>query len=137
MFSLQETSPAVKAPIPTIDPVLAAAHHFHSLGVVTVIHDLQEREKDGKVFKAPCNWPSPQSWKAANISNCLSEFAKRGRNSIAIVTENSDIYALDIDVKDEGYEALDQMLEEHGGFRDDTPRVITGNGGLHIFFSLS
>jgi hypothetical protein len=28
-------------------------------------------------------------------------------------------------------------LKEHGGFLEDTPRLTTGNGGLHILFSLS
>jgi hypothetical protein len=60
-----------------------------------------------------------------------------GRNSIAIVTEKSDIYALDVDVKVGGFEALERMLEEHGGFLENTPRLNTGNGGLHILFSLS
>ena len=29
------------------------------------------------------------------------------------------------------------MLEEHGGFPEDTPRLTTGNGGMHVLFSLS
>ncbi|GAQ92412.1 hypothetical protein KFL_010100016 [Klebsormidium nitens] len=29
------------------------------------------------------------------------------------------------------------MLKDHGGFLEDTPRLNTGNGGLHILFSLS
>ncbi|GAQ93160.1 hypothetical protein KFL_013310010 [Klebsormidium nitens] len=65
------------------------------------------------------------------------EFAKPGRNSIAIVTEQSDIYALDVDVKDGGFEALERMVTENDVFLDDTPHVITGNGGLHLLFSLS
>jgi hypothetical protein len=144
---LQVPSPAAGAPAhsraertPPIDPILAAAHYFHGLGVVTVTHDLQEKlQKNGKVCKAPSHWASPKSWKEANLSNCLSEFAKPGRNSIAIVIEVSDnlIYALDVDMKDGGFEALEQMLEEHGGFLEDTPRLTTGNGGLHILFSLS
>ncbi|GAQ84945.1 hypothetical protein KFL_002130220 [Klebsormidium nitens] len=125
-------------PTPPIDPILAAAHYFHGLGVVTVTHDLQEKlQKNGKVCKAPSHWASPKSWKEANLSNCLSEFAKPGRNSIAIITEVSDIYALDVDVKDVGFKALEQILKEHGGFLEDTPRLTTGNGGLHILFSLS
>ncbi|GAQ93204.1 hypothetical protein KFL_013580020 [Klebsormidium nitens] len=141
----QVPSPAATAPAqsraePTqpIDPILAAAHYFHGLGVVTVTHDLQEKlQKNGKVCKAPSHWASPKPWKEANLSTCLSEFAKPGRNSIAIVTEVSDIYALDVDVKDGGFEALEQMLEEHENFLEDTPRLTTGNGGLHILFSLS
>ncbi|GAQ87621.1 hypothetical protein KFL_003660010, partial [Klebsormidium nitens] len=132
----QGPSPALEAPVPRIDPILAAAHHFHSLGVVTVTHDLQEtRFSKGQVRKKPCNWGSESKpWKEADLTNCLSEFAKPGRNSIAILTEKSDIYALDVDVKDGGYEALELMLEEHGGFQEDTPRLTTGNGGFHILF---
>jgi hypothetical protein len=42
-----------------------------------------------------------------------------------------------VDVKDEGFEALERMLKEHGDFLENTPRLNTGNGGLHILFSLS
>eukprot|EP00243_Klebsormidium_subtile_P007488 TRINITY_DN332_c0_g1_i2.p1 TRINITY_DN332_c0_g1~~TRINITY_DN332_c0_g1_i2.p1 ORF type:complete len:385 (-),score=50.11 TRINITY_DN332_c0_g1_i2:1061-2215(-) len=136
--SEQGPSPAVEAPISTIDPILAAAHHFHSLRVVTVTHDLFEKKfSNGQVRKPPCNWASDKSWKEANLGNCLQEFAKPGRNSIAIVMEHSDIYALDVDVKDGGFEALDRMVTENDVFPDDTPHVITGNGGLHLLFSLS
>jgi hypothetical protein len=121
-----------------LDPILAAAHHFHGLGVVTVTHDLQEKRfLNGQVRKVPCRWASLKPWKEANLSNCLFEFAKSGRNSIAIVTETSDIYALDVDVKDGGFKALERMVEEHGEFLENTPRLNTGNGGLHILFSLS
>jgi hypothetical protein len=75
---------------------------------VTVTHDLQElRCTNGQVRKVPCRWASPRSWKEANLGNCLQEFAMPGRNSIAIVTEKSDIYALDVNVKDGGFEALE------------------------------
>ncbi|GAQ88995.1 hypothetical protein KFL_004770030 [Klebsormidium nitens] len=121
---------------PCLDPILAAAHHFHSLGVVTVTLDLDEEcNRAGEVKKSAKRLGA---WSQANYGNCLSEeFAKPGRNSIAIVTEASDIFAVDVDVKDGGFKALERMLEEHGGFVDDTPRVTTGNGGLHILFSLS
>ena len=143
---LQVPSSAAKAPAQWraestahVDPILAAAHYFHNLGVVTVTHDLQEqRFSNGQIRKVPSRWASGhKSWKEANLSNCLSEFAKPGRNSITIVTEKSDIYALDVDAKDGGHAALEQMLEEHGGFLEDTPRLTTGNGGFHILFSLS
>jgi hypothetical protein len=102
---------------------------------VTVTLDLEERLRDGQVRKVPCR--CPKSWTRANLGNCLKEFVKPGRNTIAIVTEASDIYAVDVDVKDGGFEALERMLEEHGGFLEDTPRLTTGNGGMHILFSLS
>lgn len=120
------------------DPILAAAHYFHGLGVVTVTLDLQEeRRPNGQVRKFPNRWASRgKPWTRANLGNCLREFAKSGRNTIAIVTEESDIYALDIDVKDGGFKELERMLEEHGGFLEDTPRLTSGNGGMHVLFSL-
>jgi hypothetical protein len=144
-FLLQEPSPAVEAHaqvqtgLPSqVDPILAAAHFFHGLGIVTITHDLQEKRfPNGQVRKVPCRWGSLKPWKEANLSNCLSEFAKSGRKSIAIVTEKSDIFALDVDVMDGGFEALERMLDEHDNFPVDTPRLTTGNGGLHILFSLS
>jgi hypothetical protein len=122
-----------------LDPILAAAHHFHGLDIVTVTFDLHKKLNDKrKVCKVPCRWASgPKSWREVNLGNCLQEFAKPGRNSIVIVTETSDIYALDVDVKDGGFEALERMLKEHGDFLENTPRLNTGNGGLHILFSLS
>lgn len=121
-----------------IDPILAAAHHFHELGVVTIIHDLREKRfPNGQIRKFPCRWASPKPWNEADLGNCLQEFAKTGRNSISIGNKTSDIYGMDVDVKDGGFEALEQMLKEHGGFLEDTPRLTIGNGGLHILFSLS
>ncbi|GAQ92546.1 Bacteriophage/plasmid primase P4-like protein [Klebsormidium nitens] len=121
---------------PCLDPILAAAHHFHSLGVVTITFDLEEeRNKKSEVRKAAKDMGY---WKRANHDNCLSEkFARPGRNSIAIITEESDLFAVDVDVKDGGFEALQQMLEEHDNFPEDTPRLTTGNKGMHVLFSLS
>jgi hypothetical protein len=145
-FLLQVPRPAADAPTQPrvesrspVDPIMAAAHHFHTLGFLTVIHDLQKKlNKKDEVYKAPGRWASgPKSWREANLGNCLQEFAKPGRNSISIITKESDIYAVDVDVKGGGQAALAQMLKEHGGFPDDTPREITGNGGLHFLFSLS
>eukprot|EP00243_Klebsormidium_subtile_P013890 TRINITY_DN948_c0_g5_i1.p1 TRINITY_DN948_c0_g5~~TRINITY_DN948_c0_g5_i1.p1 ORF type:complete len:361 (+),score=41.42 TRINITY_DN948_c0_g5_i1:751-1833(+) len=67
--------PAVELPpqLPTTstpqvpDPILAAAHYFHGLGVVTVTHDLrEERLLNGQVRKFPCRLGSPKSWKEAS-----------------------------------------------------------------------
>lgn len=121
---------------PCLDPILAAAHQFHSLGVVTITFDLEEgRNKTGEVRKFA---KGLGFWKQANHDNCLSEkFARPGRNSIAIITEESNLFAVDVDVKDGGFEALQQMLEEHDNFPEDTPRLTTGNKGMHVLFSLS
>ncbi|GAQ92370.1 hypothetical protein KFL_009960010, partial [Klebsormidium nitens] len=133
-----EASAQVQTGSPSqVDPILAAAHYFHGLGIVTITHDLKEIDDKGKIRKVPCRWPTEKSWKQANLSNCLQEFAKPGRNSIAIVTERSDIYAVDVDVKDGGFDALEQMVDEHDNFPEDTPRQTTGNGGMHVLFSLS
>ncbi|GAQ91604.1 hypothetical protein KFL_008160040 [Klebsormidium nitens] len=130
--AVQEPTPFRQGPSP--DPILAAAHHFHELGVVTLTHDLQEKRfPNGEVRKVPGRWPSRKPWNEANLGNCLQE----SRNTIAIVTEASDILAVDVDVKDGGFQAVERMLEEHGLFLEDTPRLTTGNGGMHVLFSLS
>jgi hypothetical protein len=53
-----------------------------------------------------------------------------------MVTGASDIYALDVDASDGGLEAFERMAAEHGSLPGDTPMATTGNGGLHILFSL-
>jgi hypothetical protein len=84
---------------PCLNPILTAAHHFHSLGVMTVTFDLEEkRNSAGKVKKSAKRLGA---WSLANRGNCLSQkFASPGRNSIAIITEESNIFAVDVDVKD-------------------------------------
>ena len=99
--SPQDPSPAAQAGATRrMDPILATAHHFHSLGVATVTFDLEEKLNDEGAVRKAANRLG--SWSRANLGNCLREFAKPGRNSIAIVTEASDIYAVDVDVKDGG-----------------------------------
>lgn len=54
-----------------------------------------------------------------------------------MVTGASDIYALHVEANDGGLEAFEQMTKKRGLLPADTPRARTGNGGLHILFSLS
>lgn len=91
----------------------------------------------GKEIKAPAGLM--REWqKKCDLGNCLNNGVRPGRTCLAIVTEPSDMIALDVDTQDEGVEKFEEMLAEHGPFPDDTPWEWSGKRpGRHFFFSLS
>jgi hypothetical protein len=73
-----------------------------------------------------------------DLSTCLQRWVQPRRGCLAMVTAASDIYAIDIDSKDDGGKAFDEMIAEHGGLPVDTPWEWTGHRpGRHFLFSLS
>ncbi|GAQ85682.1 hypothetical protein KFL_002480195 [Klebsormidium nitens] len=134
----QVPSPANMGGPSRVDPILAAAHHFHTMGVASLTFNMKVWLNDkGEEKKAPAGLM--REWQnKCDLGNCLREGVRPGRGCVAIVTEPSDIYALDVDTKDGGVEAFERMLEEHGPLPDDTPWEWSGNRpGRHFFFSLS
>jgi hypothetical protein len=128
---LQEAT--AEATEPAVDKCVAAARHFHSLGIPACTLDLFVN-KDG--VKKPRNFTD--GWKECRLDNCLQKHVKRGRNSLAIMTgSESDCYVVDIDLSGGGDVAFGQMVEENDSLPDDTPCEQTGRGGLHLFFSLA
>jgi hypothetical protein len=117
---------------------MAAAHHFHGLGVASLTFIMKVfLNKEGEEKKTPVglmkDWPSK-----CDLSNCLWNGVRPRRSCLAIVIGASDIYALDVDTEDSGIEAFEQMLAEHGPLPDDTPSEWSGKRpGRHFFFSLS
>ncbi|GAQ91319.1 hypothetical protein KFL_007640060 [Klebsormidium nitens] len=125
-------------PRPAGDRCAAAARHLHGLGVASLTFNMKVWSNDkGEEKKGPLGLM--RDWgNKCDLDNCLREGVRPGRSCLAIVTEASDIYALDVDTKDGGGEAFERMLAEHGPLPDDTPWEWTGNRpGRHFFFSLS
>ncbi|GAQ92791.1 hypothetical protein KFL_011390020, partial [Klebsormidium nitens] len=84
--------------------------------------------KGGKKMIPPRNWP------ASTLANCLTDhYFQPYQNTLLINTAASGIVVLDFDVSDGGMEQLDIWETEHGAF--DAPRVRTGSGGVHFYFS--
>jgi hypothetical protein len=125
-----EVPPAPAAEVQ--DPCLDAARHLHSLGVPTLSVDLSTNSMG---VKTPRGLPS--RWGACRLDNCLEEYVKPRHNSLAMITGSaSDVYAVDVDLKDDGAAAFQEMLEENGCLPSDTPTERTGSGGMHLLFSL-
>jgi hypothetical protein len=125
-----EVPPAPAAAVQ--DSCLDAAHHFHSLGVPTLSVDLSVNSMG---VKTPRGLPS--RWGTCRLDNCLEEYVKPRHNSLAMITGSaSDVYAVDVDLKDKGAAAFQEMLEENGCLPSDTPKERTGSGGVHLLFSL-
>jgi hypothetical protein len=79
----------------------------------------------------------PMRWVACRLDNCLKEYVKPRHNSLAMITGSaSDVYAVDVDLKDNGAVTFQEMLEENGCLPSDTPTERSGSGGMHLFFSL-
>lgn len=78
-----------------------------------------------------------RSWKDAEASR-WNERVSEGHNGLAALTgSRSDLYVLDIDVKDDGMDAFRYLEGRFERVPESVPRVRTGNGGLHLYFSLS
>ena len=55
-------------------------------------------------------------------------------SNIGIVTgKASGVWALDVDVKGNGIETLEELIDRHGAL-PDTPMAVTGSGGQHWLF---
>ncbi|GAQ79183.1 hypothetical protein KFL_000250590 [Klebsormidium nitens] len=120
---------------PPADICLAAAQRLFDLGVASVTLHINTEMKDGKEKKFP---QFSAGWKGCTLDNCLSDFVRPGAPCLAIITgSQSDVLVLDIDMKDNGLKAFEEMVTAHGALPKDTPRERTGNGGLHLFSSLS
>jgi hypothetical protein len=120
---------------PPVDTCLDAAHRLFELGVASFTLDIRTKMKEGEEKKIP---QFSSGWKGCTLDNCLSDFVHPGQACLAVITgSQSDVLVLDVDVKDNGLEAFEKMLTAHGSLPKDTPRERTGNGGLHLFFSLS
>ncbi|GAQ90320.1 hypothetical protein KFL_006270020 [Klebsormidium nitens] len=131
-----QTSPVPGAPC--VDPCLATAHHFHSLGVVSMTLQIRAyKNRKGVEKKKPIGLR--RDWESkCDIGNCLQSWVQPRQNCLAMSTGASDMYVVDIDSKDGGCEAFDEMLAEHGALPADTPWEWTGHRpGKHFFFSLS
>jgi hypothetical protein len=128
-----EPSEVPSAPTAEVqDPCLDAARHLHSLGVPTMSMDLSVNSTGVKTPRG-----LPLRWVACRLDNCLKEYVKPRNNSLAMITGSaSDVYAVDVDLKDNGAAAFQEMLEENGCLPSDTPTEQTGSGGMHLLFLL-
>jgi len=84
-----------------------------------------------------------RSWKHVTSASAL-DFSDAKHNAVAILTEPSNMFVLDIDaIKlnevgkfQDGLQLFDELVAQHG-LSDTTPWQTTGSGGRHYFFSMS
>ncbi|GAQ89358.1 hypothetical protein KFL_005140025 [Klebsormidium nitens] len=111
----------------------AAARDLVAKGYVVFPADTEwdSKAKGGKGRK---EMKPPTKWQASTLANCLTNhFFQPHHNTLLINTAASGILVLDFDLGDGGMEQLAIWEIEHGAF--DAPRVRTGSGGVHIYFS--
>jgi hypothetical protein len=103
---------------------------------------LRYKARGYPVFSASISWDAnknkkvlrmPDNWQRCDLRNCLVCFFDPMEPAILINTTTCDVVAFDADVHDGGMSALAALEREHGSI--DAPRVRTGSGGLHIYFS--
>jgi hypothetical protein len=106
-----------------------AARDLVAKGYVVFTANTKWNSKKGKTCMVP-----PRDWPASTLANCLiNRYFHPSDNTLLINTAASGIVVLDFDVGDRGMEQLAFWETEHGTF--DAPRVRTGSGGVHIYFS--
>lgn len=103
---------------------------------------LRYKARGYPVFSASISWDAgknkkvlrmPDRWQRCDLRNCLDSFFDPMEPAILINTTLCDVVALDADVHDGGMSTLAELEREHGSI--EAPRVRTGSGGLHIYFS--
>jgi len=77
------------------------------------------------------NWPEQATTDRAVITRWWQQNPKA---NIGIATGNG-LLVLDVDASHDGYETLEQLQDKYG-ILPDTPTVLTGSGGRHIYFRL-
>jgi hypothetical protein len=75
----------------------------------------------------------PSKWQETTLANCLCQFFAPHQNTLLINTAASGILVVDFDLGDGGMEQLAEWETVHGAFTG--PRVRTGSGGVHVYFS--
>jgi hypothetical protein len=85
-------------------------------------------QKGKKRFKFPKDWPT------CTLANCLEAFMRDGDDALMINTTRCDLLDVDVDVKDGGMAAWAALEQAHGG-PVQAPKVRTGSGGGHVYFS--
>jgi hypothetical protein len=87
------------------------------------------RSKGGKGGK---DVRPPSKSQETTLANCLSQFFAPHQNTL-INTAASGILVVDFDLGDGGMEQLAEWETVHSAFTG--PRVRTGSGGVHVYFS--
>jgi hypothetical protein len=83
-----------------------------------------------KRFKFPKDWPT------CTLANCIESFVRDSDDALMINTTRCDLLGVDIDVKDNGMAAWAALEQAHGG-PVQAPKVRTGLGGGHVYFSFN
>ena len=101
-------------------------------------HAIRYAKLDWKMF-AVNNRKKPvvnRSW----IDECTTDlkelerlFGKNPHFGIGVATQQSNLFVVDCDVKNNGLQHLDELEDEHGKL-PDTLVSQTGGGGKHVFF---
>jgi hypothetical protein len=114
-----------------------AGHGIYSVPVYIRVNADGKKKGDFPSWKP---FASVDHWKK-NIKNVLRSFKS---NSLAIMTEPSNLYCVDVDVasgvnegqmKRSGIEIWNKLVIEHG--EPQTLKVITGSGGFHYYFDMT
>lgn len=75
--------------------------------------------------------PCIKGWTEITKANCI-ENIKDNQNIGILTGEKSGITVIDIDIKDNGVEVWNKLIEKHDDIK--TPKVQTGTGGFHYYF---
>jgi hypothetical protein len=107
------------------------ATHYRDLGYPVFSGKITWNPQTGKKrFKFPKDWPT------CTLANCLEAFVRDGDDALMINTTRCDLLGVDIDVKDDGMAAWAALEQAHGG-PVQAPKVRTGSGGGHVYFSFN
>ena len=75
--------------------------------------------------------PCIKKWTQIDNNSCI-ENIKPDRNLGILTGKISNITVIDIDIKDNGKDTWDELINKHG--EPITPKVRTGTGGFHYYF---
>lgn len=106
-----------------------AARAIVERGYVVFSANTSVNNETGKKVMNP-----PKKWQDSTLVNCLSsKFFNPRDNTLLINTAPSGVLVVDFDLQDGGMEQLAEWESKHGAFTG--PRVGTGSGGAHLYFS--
>jgi hypothetical protein len=109
-------------------------------GIATRYRDMGYPVFSGKITWSPQTgkkrFKFPKDWPTCTLANCLEAFVRNGDDALMINTTRCDLLCVDIDVKDGGMAAWAALEQAHGG-PVHAPKVRTGWGGDHVYFSFS
>lgn len=115
--------------MPTIDNKLYASAKYYAEKLGWAVFPLKPREKTpltANGFKDA----------TTNLTQILQWWEKWPDANVGIATGKvSGLWVLDIDKDHNGFETLDQLVKQYGGF-PRTPECLTGSGGNHVYFAM-